>query len=149
MGKSYEWSNFRHLCQKTGASDSMVMRSILALSASELHRLGKDNHELALTKNRDPGLSHYGLALQELLVVLSDLKNPKYSLESVLGALYLLICYEAKFGVSVFNLKLHIEGVRSYIESQLATIIKQGTSSDRIGKSPLTPYCAQLLLWMA
>ena len=149
MGKSYEWSNFRYLCQNIGSDKSVVMRSILALSASELYRAGKDNHELSLTKDEDLGLRYYRSALQELLIALSDLKSPTYSLESVLGAFYLLICYEAKFGTAVSNLKLHIEGARSYVESQIENIMTEAASSDTPVKSRLTPLCAQLLLWMA
>ena len=126
----------------------MLVRSILALVASELYRLGKDYRKVALMRDMDPGVQHYELALQKLLVVLGDVKSPAYSLEWVLSALFLLICYELKFGNSICHLELHIQGVNLYIESQLLVIMNGATASHTTDKSDFTPYCAELLLWM-
>jgi hypothetical protein len=89
----------------------------MALSASEMHRLGKGAGCLSRRDDADPGLHYYGLALKGLFVVLSNLGNSSYSLESVLSVLYFLIIYESKFGAPVSNLQLHIDGVRSYLAS--------------------------------
>lgn len=35
LGKSYHWSNFRHLCENRASEDSMVMHAVLAFSASD------------------------------------------------------------------------------------------------------------------
>lgn len=149
-GKNYNWSNFRYLYQHKASDDAMVMQSMLAVSASELHRLGTGNSLVKSKDVQDPGLRYYGLALQKLFVALGELKTSKFNLESIISALYLLITYESRFGSSVSNLKLHIEGARSYLESylqdQLNTGALQGNSPD---STEMTPFCAQLLLWMA
>ena len=147
MGKSFTWSNHRYLYQNLAADDSMVMRSALALSSSERFRMQNSDNSLALRNTGDPGLHHYGLALQELFIVLGNIKSSNYSVESVLSCLYLLISYESKHGTSVSNLQLHLDGLCSYLDTQL-----NATRSNSLphvpGKSGFTSYCAQVLLWI-
>lgn len=152
LGKSYRWSNFQHLCRDRASQDSMVMQGVLAISASDLYRQrhGFATHQSA---NQDPGHHHYNLALRNLSTAINDLPTSLSSVESTIGVLWLLVMYEWKFGASVHSLRMHIEGVCSYVETYLRTrleLARQNADVDGRGqRGEFTPFCAQLLLWIA
>lgn len=77
FGKAYKWSNLYHLHQRKASNASLLMRAILALSASERHRMNASKDLTTLTQAEDPGLYHYSLALQELSVALGDAADSK------------------------------------------------------------------------
>lgn len=64
--------------------------------------------------------------------------------------------YEWKFGTSVKSLEMHIEGVRLYVATQLCRRLGLARQKEEYGddngggaSSEFTPFCAQMLLWIA
>ncbi len=132
------------------------MRGVLALSASDLWRQRQkmtETHQ-SILPFRDPGFENYNVALRNLSVAFGNLSNSSSSLESIIGILCMLVMYEWKFGVSVHSLRMHINGVCSYVENHLRRKLEldgRNMDDDDGGAktSEFTPFCAQMLLWVA
>lgn len=153
--KPWRWSNLSYIYQKTAPNDAIVMRMILAMSGSEMHRLqvggGSDSEDI--------GLHHYNLAVRDLSMVLgkdhSD--DPKQRLERLLAALLFMVDYEVRFGYSRHHLRLHLEGARSLYASYEKSIMdseRSGTVStvdeEKEGEdSHLSLLGSLLLLWIS
>ncbi|KAJ5803144.1 uncharacterized protein N7503_005594 [Penicillium pulvis] len=127
------------------------MNSLLAFCAGEVHRKQKTNSFVKYS-NGNYGTSYYNQAIQKLCVALGNLNTSSATLESMVSSIFLLISYEMKFGSSFSNLQLHIDGIRSYLAKYLKPTLIEGLSSADQGNlhgPGVTPFCAQVLLWMA
>lgn len=127
--KPWRWSNLSYIYQYTASSDAIVMRMILAMSGSEMHRLHDETPD-----SEDVGLYNYNLAVRDLSTALGDKSSddPKQRLERHLAALLFMVDYEVRFGYSRNNLHLHLEGARSLYASYEKSIMdseRSGTVS--------------------
>lgn len=117
--KGWHWSSFCFLYQGPAATNKVIMRMILALSASDMHRNGLVVRSPGRPTAEDHGRYHYSLAVKEFRQLL---ETPRRSvsvaeLEIIFATMFLMITYEWKFGHSVRHLQLHLHGVRSLLES--------------------------------
>mgnify|MGYP001125755733 CR=1 FL=1 len=118
--KEWNWSSFRCLYQGPAAANKVIMRMILAISASDMHR---DKLAVALPGHptaEDHARYHYTLATKEFRQLLERPKGPitQAELEQVFVTMFLMVIYEWQFGHILHNLQLHLQGVRSLLESQ-------------------------------
>lgn len=153
--KPWRWSNLSYIYQNTASNDAIVMRMILAVSGSEMHRLRKGGS----SSSEDIGLHHYNLAVLDLSAVLGKehTDDPKQRLERLLAALLFMVDYEVRFGYSRHHLQLHLEGARSLYASyeksimdseQSGTVTLSDEENER-GDSHLSLLSSLLLLWIS
>ena len=94
------------------------MRMILAISAGDMHRNGLVEISPRAPTTEDHARYHYSLAVQEFR---QSLETPKgvtpVDLEMILATMFLMITYEWQFGRYPRHLQLHLQGIRSLLES--------------------------------
>lgn len=117
--KGWHWSSFCYLYQEPAATNKVIMRMILALAASDMHRQGLVVRSPGRPTAEDHGRYHYSLAVKEFRQLL---ETPRRSvsveeLEIIFATMFLMVTYEWQFGHSVRHLQLHLHGVRSLLES--------------------------------
>jgi hypothetical protein len=117
--KGWHWSSFCYLYQGPAATNKVIMRMILALAASDMHRQGLVVRSPGRPTAEDHGRYHYSLAVKEFRQLL---ETPRRSvsveeLEIIFATMFLMVTYEWQFGHSVRHLQLHLHGVRSLLES--------------------------------
>ncbi|KAF3385224.1 hypothetical protein F1880_003136 [Penicillium rolfsii] len=117
--KGWQWSSFCYLYQGPAATNKVIMRMFLALSASDMHRQGLVVRSPGRPTAEDHGRYHYSLAVKEFRQLL---ETPRRSvsaeeLEIIFATMFLMVTYEWQFGHSVRHLQLHLDGVRSLLES--------------------------------
>lgn len=117
--KGWQWSSFCYLYQGPAATNKVIMRMILAIAASDMHRQGLIVRSPGRPTAEDHGRYHYSLAVKEFRQLL---ETPRRSvsvaeLEIIFATMFLMVTYEWQFGHSVRHLQLHIHGVRSLLES--------------------------------
>ncbi|KAL3456052.1 Rh-like protein/ammonium transporter [Aspergillus heterothallicus] len=117
--KNWQWSSFRYLYQGPAIASKLIMRMILALSASDMHRNGLAVRLPGHPTAEDHGRYHYGRAVKGFRQLLETPRESvsQAELETIFATMFLMIHYEWQFGESVQDLQLHIRGVRSLIES--------------------------------
>lgn len=117
--KAWQWSSFCYLYQGPAATSKVIMRMILALSASDMHRNGLDVRSPGRPTAEDHARYHYGLAVKEFR---QTLETPRRhishgELEMIFVTMFLMVMYECQFGHHVRHLQLHLQGVRSLLET--------------------------------
>lgn len=116
--KSWQWSSFCYLYQGPAATNKVIMRMILALSASDMHRNGLIVRSPGRPTAEDHGRYHYGLAVKEFR---QSLVSPRQispaELEVIFATMFLMVTYEWQYGNCVRHLQLHLQGVRSLLET--------------------------------
>lgn len=117
--KGWRWSSFCYLYQGPAITNKVIMRMILALSASDMHRHGLDMRSPGRRTADDHGRYHYSLAVKEFRQLLETPRRhvSVEELEIIFAAMFLMVTYEWQFGHSVRHLQLHLHGVRSLLES--------------------------------
>ncbi|CAL5873038.1 uncharacterized protein PFLUO_LOCUS7307 [Penicillium psychrofluorescens] len=117
--KGWNWSSFCFLYQGPAATNKVIMRMILALSASDMHRSGLVVRSPGRPTADDHGRYHYSLAVKEFRQLLETPRRQVSlaELEMIFATMFLMITYEWQFGHSVRHLQLHLHGVRSLLES--------------------------------
>ncbi|RHZ44161.1 Zn(II)2Cys6 transcription factor, partial [Aspergillus thermomutatus] len=156
--KAWQWSAFCYLYQGPAASNKVIMRMILALSASDMHRSGLVVRSPGRPTAEDHARYHYGLAVKEFRQLL-ETPNREVSqaeLEMILATMFLMVTYEWQFGHCSRHLQLHLQGVRSLLEShpelfQIKDVNDVLLSMD--AEQPEEPFRVsfipeQFLLWM-
>ncbi|KAJ5718577.1 hypothetical protein N7488_004223 [Penicillium malachiteum] len=118
--KGWTWSSFCYLYQGPAATNKVIMRMILALSASDMHRHGLVVRSPGRPTAEDHGRYHYSLAVKEFRQLLETPRRhiSVAELEIIFATMFLMVTYEWQFGHSVRHLQLHLHGVRSLLESQ-------------------------------
>ncbi|KAI9373344.1 Rh-like protein/ammonium transporter [Aspergillus egyptiacus] len=155
--KSWPWSSFSYLYQGPAASSKVIMRMILALSASDMHRSGLVVRPAGRPSALDHARYHYGLAVKEFRQLLETPQGPisLAELEIIFATMFLMILYEWQFGQSVHGLQLHLSGMRSLLQShpQLfeakdvdEVLMSMDAAGDSAPKVSFIPE--QLLLWI-
>lgn len=158
--KEWHWSSFRHLYQGPAAANKVIMRMILAISASDIHRNGLVVRSPGRATADDHARYHYTLAAKEFRQLLEAPKEQvsQTELEQVFVTMFLMVIYEWQFGHYLSNLQLHLRGVRSLLESQPGLFRVKDVSNvflpvDGDGESAepastLSFIPEQLLLWI-
>lgn len=117
--KGWPWSSFGYLYQGPAATNKVIMRMILALAASDMHRHGLLVRSPGRRTADDHGRYHYSLAVKEFRQLLETPRRQVSveELESIFATMFLMVTYEWQFGHSVRHLQLHLHGVRSLLDS--------------------------------
>lgn len=117
--KGWDWSSFCYLYQGPASTNKVIMRMILALSASDMHRQGLVLRSPGRPTAEAHGRYHYSLAIKEFRQLLETPRRhvSVAELEIIFATMFLMITYEWQFGHSVRHLQLHLHGVRSLLES--------------------------------
>ncbi|KAJ5813423.1 uncharacterized protein N7503_000173 [Penicillium pulvis] len=117
--KGWDWSSLGYLYQGPAATNKVIMRMILALSASDMHRHGLAVRSPGRPTAEDHGRYHYSLAVKEFRQLLETPRRhvSVAELEIIFATMFLMVTYEWQFGNSVRHLQLHLHGVRSLLES--------------------------------
>jgi hypothetical protein len=162
--KSWEWSSLGFLYKGPAAANKIIMRMMLAIAASDMHRQGYFSSAAEKESTKRRAQYHYELAVQEFRQYLEEhgsantgLGKPERVLESgsemIFSIMFLMITYEWYFGHSVKHFQMHIEGVRCllkahpeiFITRKIAdTILATGSRPD----SGMSFIPSQLLLWI-
>ncbi|KAI5922424.1 hypothetical protein F4810DRAFT_263659 [Camillea tinctor] len=141
------WGPLQYLCEVTALSSSMIMRMMLAISASEMQQRGLCT---ALQGSRqDFGLYHYTAALKELqdYVTVGEIRRDG-SIDEVLATIFLMIQYGLQSAPLLSHVKAHFSGIRSLVTSYVGSLnqsSKKGRSKTSISLPPLS---SRLLLWI-
>ncbi|KAE8147183.1 hypothetical protein BDV25DRAFT_37458 [Aspergillus avenaceus] len=154
--KSWQWSSLCYLYQGPAVTNKVVMRMILALSASDMHRNGLLVRSPGRPTAEDHGRYHYGLAVKELR---QSLEVPRAvspgELETLLATMFLMVTYEWQYGHSVRHLQLHLQGVKSLLEShpelfQIKDVndVLLSMEAETEDESQISFIPEQLLLWI-
>ncbi|OJK01388.1 hypothetical protein ASPACDRAFT_1898336 [Aspergillus aculeatus ATCC 16872] len=117
--KNWQWSSFCYLYQGPARVSRVIMRMILALSASDMYRNGLVVRSPGRPTAEDHGRFHYGMAVKEFRQMLETPK-PQVSLaemEMIFATMFLMVAYEWQFGHCLRHLQLHLQGVRSLLET--------------------------------
>ncbi|RAL12916.1 Rh-like protein/ammonium transporter [Aspergillus homomorphus CBS 101889] len=117
--KNWQWSSFCYLYQGPARVSRVIMRMILALSASDMYRSGLVVRSPGRPTAEDHGRFHYGMAVKEFRQMLETPK-PQVSLaemEMIFATMFLMVAYEWQFGHCLRHLQLHLQGVRSLLET--------------------------------
>lgn len=117
--KAWQWSIFCYLYQGPAASSKVIMRMILALSASDMHRSGLVVRSPGRPNAEDHPRCQYGLAVKKFRQLLETPSREvsQVKLEMILATMFLMVMYEWQFGHCSRHLQLHLQGVRSLLES--------------------------------
>lgn len=117
--KGWHWSSLCYLYQGPATTNKVIMRMILALSASDMHRQGLVVRSPGRPTAEDHGRYHYSLAVKEFRQLLETPRRQVSvdELEIIFATMFLMVVYEWQFGHSVRHLQLHLHGVRSLLES--------------------------------
>ncbi|KAJ5953725.1 hypothetical protein N7501_008004 [Penicillium viridicatum] len=137
--KRWKWSSLCHLYEGPAASNRVIMRMILALSASDMHRNG------LIVRSQDHGRYHYSQAVKEFRQLLETPRQVSLDdVETVFATVFLMIAWEWQFGHSVRHLQLHLQGVSFIPEQFLLWILYIDASCRPIGLTEsLNDYVAQ------
>lgn len=117
--KGWDWSSFRYVYQVPATANKVIMRMILAISASDMHRNGLATSSPGLPTAEDHARHHYSQAAREFRQLLESptTRVSRVELEQVLTTMFLMVVYEWQFGHYLRNFQLHLQGVRSLLES--------------------------------
>ncbi|KAJ5965214.1 uncharacterized protein N7479_005090 [Penicillium vulpinum] len=153
--KGWKWSGLCHLYEGPATSNRVIMRMILALSASDMHR------NRLIARSQDHGRYHYSQAVKEFRQLLETPRQVSlHDIEIVFATVFLMISWESQFGHSVRHLQLHLQGVRSLLEThpQLFRMksvndmfLSPGVSTlanDTVTMAKVSFIPEQLLLWI-
>lgn len=156
--KSWAWSSFAYLYQEPAATNNVIMRMIMAVSAGDMHRHELDVRSPGRPTAEDYARYHYGLAVQEFRQMLETPRQnvSRTTLEIIFLAMFLMTMYESQFG-NVRNLQLHLRGVRSLLEihpelfqdrdvNNVFSLMDVDESDQGLPKISLAPV--QMLLWI-
>ncbi|GAB1218042.1 hypothetical protein ATERTT37_007288 [Aspergillus terreus] len=157
--KPWQWSSFCYLYQGPAASNKVIMRMILALSASDMHRQGLVVRSPGRPTAEDHARFHYGHAVKEFRQLLESPKRELSTteLEMIFATMFLMVTYEWQYGNCVHHLQLHLQGVRSLLEShpelfQIKDVTNVLLSMDAEHSDDSVPRVSfipeQLLLWI-
>lgn len=160
--KGWQWSSFCYLYEGPATTNKVIMRMILALSASDMHREGLAVSSPGRPTADDHGRYHYSQAVKEFRELLEKPRRQVSveELEIIFATMFLMVTYEWQFGSSVRHLQLHLHGVRSLLDSHpqlfrlkdindvfLAPEDEENAPEDKvISKVSFIPE--QFLLWM-
>ncbi|KAL2868919.1 Rh-like protein/ammonium transporter [Aspergillus lucknowensis] len=157
--KAWPWNGFSYLYQGPAASNKIVMRMILAMSANDMHRNGLMVESHGRPTAEGHARYHYGRAVKEFRQLLETPPRPfsPAELETIFAIMFLMVCYEWQFGESVHYLHLHLRGVRSLLESHPElfgnknvdeVLVSMDSGSADISAPTVSFIPEQLLLWV-
>jgi hypothetical protein len=160
--KPWEWSSFGFLYQGPAATNKLIMRMILAIAASDMHRRGLVPNSTGQDPSKNPGRYHYEAAVQEFRQYLEEHAATgetqgdlvaESECEIIFCTMFLMIMYEWYYGHSVKDLQLHLQGVRCLLKAHPKMFTMKGMtdailSTGSIPKKGLSFMPAQFLLWI-
>ncbi|KAE8552136.1 hypothetical protein EYB25_006030 [Talaromyces marneffei] len=170
--KNWEWSSLRLLYKGPAAANKIIMRMMLAIAASDMHRQRNFSSAAEKEATKRRAQYHYELAVQEFRQYLEEYGNAannnndddddepgtvEKALESesemIFSVMFLMITYEWNFGHSVKHFQMHIEGVRCMLKAHPEIFVTRNIA-DTILTTGLRPknvmsfIPSQLLLWI-
>lgn len=160
--KPWEWSSFGFLYQGPAATNKLIMRMILAIAASDMHRRGLVPNAAGQGASKNPGRYHYEVAVQEFRQYLEEHgaageMQEEFAADSeceiIFCIMFLMIMYEWYYGHSVKHLQLHLQGVRCLLKAHPKMFTNKGMtdailSTGSIPQKGLSFMPAQFLLWI-
>lgn len=160
--KPWEWSSFGFLYQGPAATNKLIMRMIMAISASDMHRRGLIPNSAGQGRYKNPGWYHYEVAVQEFRQYLeghgtsNDMQKgqaTELEFEIIFCTMFLMIVYEWYYGNSVKDLQLHLQGVRCLLKTHSMIFTTKGMTGDifstgSIRKKGHSFMAAQFLVWI-
>lgn len=123
FGKPWKWAILRYLYSRVASESSVVMRLILAISASEVEGrkdMDPDNFAWSTPCRRGTGMAHYSTALFEFRQELEELAHCPPSqrrLDGVIAAFVFMVVYEAHFGAGWSAMGAHISGAYAFLKA--------------------------------
>lgn len=124
IGKPWKWGTLRYLYGRVASESSIVMRLILAISASEVEGrrdLDPENFKFPAPCRRGTGLAHYSAALLEFRNELAHFARgpPSQSrMDGVIAAFVLMVVYEGHFGSGWSAMRSHISGAYAFLKAR-------------------------------
>jgi hypothetical protein len=123
VGKPWKWGLLRYLYSSVASESPVVMRLMLALSASELETrrsMDPDRIRWSLPCQPGTGVAHYSAALREFRSELERSRRQPLSqekLDEIIAAFFFLISYEHHFGGGWSGLNTHLSGMYAFLKS--------------------------------
>ncbi|KAH8691600.1 hypothetical protein BGW36DRAFT_304717 [Talaromyces proteolyticus] len=159
--KPWEWSSFGFIYQGPAAANKLIMRMILALAASDMHRRGLISDVASHEAARNHGRYHYELAVRDLREYLEHGTSnetgeggaSESEFEMIFCTMFLMISFEWHYGHSVKHLQLHLQGVRCLLKAHPEMFLLKDMTNRILttGSNPkggLSFMPAQFLLWI-
>ena len=121
VGKPWKWGFLRYLYSQVAAESSIVMRLILALSASEIEgRRLQDPERIrwSVPCRLGTGVAHYSTALREFRTELEHLRGRSMTqekLDEIITSFFFMISYEFHFGRDWSGLTAHLLGFAAFL----------------------------------
>ncbi|KAI1504827.1 hypothetical protein F5X99DRAFT_371102 [Biscogniauxia marginata] len=143
-----KWGPLQYLCEVTALSSSMVMRMMLAISASEMRRRGL--YTTLQGSRPDFGLYHYTTALQELqnCITTQGIEYREEVIDEILATIFFMIQYGLQSTPLLSHVKAHIIGARSLVTSYVRSLNQTGRRKKGNTTISLPPLSSRLLLWI-
>jgi hypothetical protein len=124
VGKPWKWGFIRYLYTHVASKSSILMRLILALSASELEGRKLSDPSLsglAVSSTTGAGAAYYGMALREFGTTLSQHRTHgvlgRALIDEVIASFFFMILYERNYGDDHRDLVTHLSGIQAFLET--------------------------------
>lgn len=115
--KGWDWSSFGYIYKSPAMTSKVIMRMILAISATDMSRQHR------LQARGDYGQPHYALAVRDFRGSLACVgKVSQSELQVIFQSIFLMIMYEWLYGSSIHHLQMHLCGLRSFLEANPAVL---------------------------
>lgn len=150
FGKPWKWAILRYLYSRLAAESSVVMRLILAISASELEGRKSMDPECprwSVKCRPEAGVAHYSAALFQFRTELElSAKGPQsqQKLEEIITAFLFMVIYESQFGTDWSGIHAHLSGAYAYLRSFGA--MANGQSQSGVEPSVLSKWLMLFLM---
>lgn len=122
VGKPWKWGFLRYLYSQVASDSPIVMRLILALSASEIEgRRSQDPERIrwSVPSRAGTGVAHYSTALREFRTELEKLRGQlltQEKLDEIITSFFFMISYEFHFGGDWSGLTAHLLGFAAFLK---------------------------------
>ncbi|KAF4627939.1 hypothetical protein G7Y89_g10215 [Cudoniella acicularis] len=112
-----QWCTLQYIARDVAPSSSGVLRMMLALSASEMHKISSQKSISPKAPGVDPGIYHYNLALKHLRDCLDQRVGGAWSAGAIIATIFFMVQYEMQFSTSVKRVKAHFAGLWAVIST--------------------------------
>jgi hypothetical protein len=120
LGKPWKWTSLNYLYSKIAPHSPVVMKMILAITATELEGTRCAQHKGLQEgdQNWDAGTVHYRSALRDFPYLLGKPQPLSRSqINEILATFLLMVVYEHHFSSDTVGLIVHLRGVYTFLRS--------------------------------